>query len=259
MSSDLRSLSLDPAAGLLRQTCLEPAAGTGDLARGLRAAFGRVTTSDVHDWPAVLSAEGVLDCKTHGAQACPRGCRHAAKLGWDGGIPAEVKARAPRRFVGDFRPDGFADFLDRSQVFAPVDWVVTNPPFNSWLAFAERALALARVGVALFLRLQWMETIERYLFCREHPPALIASFAERVPLAERRLDPEQGSATAYCWVVFLKQAPAPSHPDLTPWLRIGPCRGRLLRPGDYAAWSKPPSPSPLLELAGERGSSGGAA
>jgi hypothetical protein len=43
------------------------------------------------------------------------------------------------------------------------DWLITNPPFGTkTVRFVLRALELARVGVAMFVRLQWLETVERY-------------------------------------------------------------------------------------------------
>lgn len=236
------------ALSLSSQSCLEPACGTGDLYRGLESYFGGVQTSDIHDWPATLRSESVLHCREHGADDCPPGCRWAKKLGWSH-IPASVKAAAPRRFVGDFQADRLTDFLAQSASFDQVDWVVTNPPFNAWMDFAKAALRIARVGVALFFRLQWMETDERYYFCHNYPPSLLAAFAQRVPLAERQLQPDQGTATAYCWVIWLREPRELQNPDVTPWLRIGPVRDRLIRPGDYDAWSRPPAPSPLLTAA----------
>ena len=55
-------------------------------------------------------------------------------------------------------------------------------------------------------------------------------------------------ATAYCWVIWIKDAPAPSDLNLTPWLWIGPCSADLIRPGGYGAWPKPPTPQAELPL-----------
>ncbi len=239
------------------QTLLEPACGTGDLLRGLEQYFASAVATDVHDWPAQLREEGTLDCREHGVADCPPGCKVAAKLGWPDGIPALAKSAAPRRFVGDFKPMRLADFLDEDDAFDQVDWVISNPPYNGLLPFLRRALALARVGVAFFVRLQCMEGAQRYRFYHEVPPLLAASFSQRVPLVERRLDSSQESATAYCWVVFLKgwhgmqllrspQGGCVLAPDLSLWKRIGPVRDRLIKPADYADWPKPPAPAPLL-------------
>lgn len=55
------------------------------------------------------------------------------------------------------------DFLGEAPPpFGPVDWIVTNPPFGGMEArFVERALGLAGRGVAMLLRLAFLETVGR--------------------------------------------------------------------------------------------------
>jgi methylase of polypeptide subunit release factors len=94
-----------------------------------------------------------------------------------------------------------ADFLCE-----PVDWIITNPPFAEKTEdFVLRALDIARVGVAMFVRLQWLETTGRYeAVFRDHPPTLIAFFAERVNLCKGRWEPDGSTATAYIWLVWAR-------------------------------------------------------
>jgi hypothetical protein len=104
--------------------------------------------------------------------------------------------------------DGGRDFLAETGATAPIDdWIVTNPPFgDKALAFVHQALKLAGEGVAMFFRSQWaVEGIERYeTIFRDHPPTLCAFFVERVPLCKGCWDPEGTTATAYCWLVWIK-------------------------------------------------------
>lgn len=88
--------------------------------------------------------------------------------------------------------------------FTP-DLIVTNPPFNAALEFAERALDEARVGAALLVRSNWAEGCHRYqrLF-RDRPPSVIGQFVERVPMVKGRWDPEASTATSYAWFVWRK-------------------------------------------------------
>jgi hypothetical protein len=106
-----------------------------------------------------------------------------------------------------------ADFLDAAQLAAVPDWMITNPPFGEkTLDFALRALETADVGVALFVRQQWLEGVDRYerLF-RDRPPTVYAQFSERVNLCAGRWDPFGSTATAYCWLVWVKDmAPQPT-------------------------------------------------
>lgn len=116
---------------------------------------------------------------------------------------------------------------------AIADWIITNPPFTGRedraLAFVLHALKLARAGVAVFVRSQWLvEGGERYekLF-RDTPPTLCAFFAERVPLHKGRFEPDGGTMTAYSWLVWLRDA-APRAPFWIPPY----CRATLTRADD---------------------------
>jgi len=141
------------------------------------------------------------------------------------------------------------DFLDP---LAPpfgdgADWIVTNPPFKPAAQFALRALDLARVGVALLLRTQWLESEDRYYsIFRDRPPSLFAPFVERVPMVKGRWDPDASTATAYAWFVWRKRASGPAR---IIWIPPG-CRAGLTHADDrqrFAAWSLEPAAAPLLD------------
>jgi hypothetical protein len=63
----------------------------------------------------------------------------------------------------------------------------------------------------MFFRLQWLETVGRYerVFSK-YPPRVIAQFAERVPLHKGRWEPEGDTATAYLWIVWLRNLTGPT-------------------------------------------------
>jgi hypothetical protein len=118
------------------------------------------------------------------------------------------------------------DFLDpdNCEVIDCDDWIITNPPFGEKTeAFVLRALELAPIGVAMFVRLQWLESVGRYeTIFKDHPPTCIAFFAERVPLCKGEWKPDGTTATAYIWLVWIKgQEPRPPF-----WIPPGQ-RGRL--------------------------------
>ena len=130
------------------------------------------------------------------------------------------------------------DFLNR----APdpphgVDWIITNPPFGDKTeAFVLRAIELASVGVAMFVRLQWLESVGRYkAIFRDHPPTIIAFFAERVNLCKGRWEPEGATATAYIWLVWVKG----TTPRAPFWIPPGQ-RESLTRPDDAARFTAHP-------------------
>lgn len=99
------------------------------------------------------------------------------------------------------------------------DWIITNPPYGELpQKFVERAFELApRVGIAVFVQLRWLETIQRgrELFL-PRPPHVIGIFCDRVPLVRGGWDPDASTATAYCWVVWRLDGAAPRPPVWIP-------------------------------------------
>lgn len=117
------------------------------------------------------------------------------------------------------------------------DWIITNPPFGDLSeAFLLHAMKLAKVGVAIFVRLQWLETNGRYeRVFSQFPPTLIAFFAERVNLCKGRWDPEGTTATAYIWLVWVKG----KNPRAPFWIPPG-CREAFARPDDVERFTQHP-------------------
>lgn len=98
------------------------------------------------------------------------------------------------------------------------DWIFCNPPFKIAQVFLERALSIARMGCAFFVRVGWLSGQERYdQIYRDNPPTFIVYFAERVSLMEGVWDPECKGATDYVWPIWI-DGHAPQPPI---WLRPG--------------------------------------
>ena len=132
----------------------------------------------------------------------------------------------------DVHDYGFAetrDFLGPLHDAASVDWVITNPPFRLAEAFIDRALPVARIGVAMLVRTVFLESVGRYkrLFSKQ-PPTVVAQFSERVPMVKGRVDKKASTATGYAWIVWVN--PESGGPRLA-W--IPPCRKRLESDADY--------------------------
>lgn len=151
-------------------------------------------------------------------------------------------------------PSHLCDFVLDGRARGPMDWVVTNPPFNLALQFVDQALRCANHGVAMLTRSAWLEGGERYrqLFS-VRPPSYVLTFTERVVMLEGRLiqsgapDPfnldadgkprKASSATSYSWSVWTKSA-------VTGWVHdtrhgwIPPSRRQLERPGDYPEYAE---------------------
>lgn len=187
--------------GLPRQVAWEPACGEMHMARPLAEAFARVVASDVQPYPAPLGGSSMW-------AGC---CDFLAPLG----VLPEL-------------PEGGAD------------WVITNPPFNRARPFITRALAEARIGVAILIRTQFLHGQERVqdLFLQT-PPSAVLIFAERVVMLKGRLvrpewiNPKTGrgysTASDYVWLVWERTRAGTSCE--VEWLP--PCRRRLERDADY--------------------------
>lgn len=103
---------------------------------------------------------------------------------------------------------GDTDFLNCSD-----KWdgdIITNPPYKASLQFCKKALDLVENGrkVFMFLKLTFLEGIERQKFFLENPPKTVYVFSKRILCAKNALFDEMkaggGSAVAYAWFVWEK-------------------------------------------------------
>lgn len=187
----------------------------------------------------VLPRLGVVELGRVWEPACGEG--HISGVLQEYAAPGAVIATDIHDYsvAGDRPPgwEGTLDFLGGDEGRPEANWIVTNPPFGEKpLAFALRALELAREGVALFVQLRLLETVERYerLF-RDRPPTLCAFHVERVNLCRGRWDPDGSTATAYMWLVW-RHGLAPQPPFWIPPI----CRSRLSRADDRARFTAHP-------------------
>lgn len=124
--------------------------------------------------------------------------------------------------VHDYGVGRVIDFLEpgAEQLVGATDWIVTNPPFKDAEAFVRLALARARRGVAMLVRLGFLESVGRYrMFVGPDAPALICPFAERAPMFLGRWEPGKSAAAAYCLIIWLRPPLAhdwPGEPILRP-------------------------------------------
>lgn len=134
---------------------------------------------------------------------------------------------------------GVRDFLREPYDLASVDWLITNPPFVLGDEFVREGLRVARRGVAILARASFAEGRKRYrtLF-KPFPPALIATYAERVPIVKGRVDPEAVTASVYGWFVWRTGSNHCRH------IWIPPCRKELEKEGDYEPGFPHPAAKP---------------
>lgn len=116
-------------------------------------------------------------------------------------IASDVHPWSPNTPVADWLDD--AAWPDEPDC----DWVMTNPPFAIADQFVKRGLRRSRKGVALLLRLAFLEGGDRHAILEgSNPLTLLAPFSERVPMTLGKWQPEASSATAYAWFFWMKDA-----------------------------------------------------
>ena len=122
------------------------------------------------------------------------------------------------------------DFLTYPYLAGSHDWVITNPPFKLAQEFIEKAMAVAKCGVAILARTVFLESVGRYeaLFSN-NPPTYFAQFTERVPMVKGRVDRKASTATGYAWFVWKKD----ERRNSSELVWIPPCRRKLEKDTDY--------------------------
>lgn len=108
------------------------------------------------------------------------------------------------------------DLIDRGYGISQVDFlkeiarannIVTNPPFNLFQEFAEKALELSRYKVALFGKIQALEGQKRATFLENSPLKTVYVFKKRInPMRNGKDVDENGkkwaSTMAFAWYVW---------------------------------------------------------
>jgi hypothetical protein len=108
------------------------------------------------------------------------------------------------------------DFL--FPVYAPIDGIVTNPPFKLARAFVDRALDLAPY-VAMLLRVSFLEGAARRPWFKAGPLARVHISSRRLPMMHRHEwdGPKSTSAIAFAWFVWSKGHATPPTIDWFDW------------------------------------------
>lgn len=85
--------------------------------------------------------------------------------------------------------------------------IVTNPPYKLASAFVKHALDISADGVkvAMFLKIQFLESVERYALFKEYPPKYVYVASKRLNCArDGNFDKYTSSAMCYAWFVWVK-------------------------------------------------------
>lgn len=84
--------------------------------------------------------------------------------------------------------------------------IITNPPYAIAKEFVEHALDISMdsVKVAMFLKIQFLETKKRYYLFKKYPPKKIYVFVNRVNCGKNGVISKESSAVCYAWFVWEK-------------------------------------------------------
>ena len=102
-----------------------------------------------------------------------------------------------------------SDFL-KDDLGIKVDWVITNPPFKRAKEFAEKSLEISKKGVAMFLRIQFLEGQSRKAWLQSSPLKYIYVFSKRQqPFRDGLpINPKTGkkwsSVMCFAWFIWEK-------------------------------------------------------
>jgi hypothetical protein len=95
---------------------------------------------------------------------------------------------------------GVQDFI---QSHDTAGLIVTNPPYALALAFALKGLERASTGLAMLMRIQFLESQGRYheLFSKT-PPTKVAVFSDRIPFRKDIVVRKAPKMWTHCWVYW---------------------------------------------------------
>jgi hypothetical protein len=103
------------------------------------------------------------------------------------------------------------DFLDNNTLFHSTEYntVITNPPFNLFQEFVEKALKVSNKKVIMFGKLQALEGNKRATFLQTTPLKTVYVFKKRInPMRNGKDCDENGkkwcSTMAFAWYVWEK-------------------------------------------------------
>jgi len=159
------------------------------------------------------------------------GCGHMAAVLEEAGAHVYASDIYPHGYgaVGSFVGGDLVGDVIRRPWPGRGDWVISNPAFTLMVQAFERGLDVAD-NVAMFCRLQWLETPERYhLFARHRFEVWVHT--DRVPLHEFEWLPDGSTATAYAWFVLRRDRPQ--------WSATAEFDGRFVPPGGRERFTRP--------------------
>lgn len=130
--------------------------------------------------------------------------------GFEGGIIGTDIARHPKielQFGDVILANEIYDFCSAQYPYKNgIDYVVMNPPFSLTIPFVNHALDIAKKGVLMINRLQFIETQKRYeLVLKDNPPNEVWQYVDRIYMPKAGdFSIKETSSQAYAWFYWDK-------------------------------------------------------
>lgn len=125
----------------------------------------------------------------------------------EGHMARAIEECGYRVVASDVIDRGYGSVIDFLASDATPYDIVTNPPYRLQSEFVEHAMGVLRPGgkLALFLKIQFLESAKRRRLFERYPPARIHVFSKRARTAKNGDFGNTGSAlTCYAWFVWEK-------------------------------------------------------
>lgn len=98
------------------------------------------------------------------------------------------------------------DFFADDYPYDEADWIIMNPPYSVIEPFTIRALDIAKKGVIMLARLQFLEGEGRFeKILQYNPPTDVYVYVDRIQCWKDGLKPDGSSAQAYAWFVWNRE------------------------------------------------------
>ena len=98
------------------------------------------------------------------------------------------------------------DFFADDYPYDEADWIIMNPPYGVIEPFTIRALDIAKKGVIMLARLQFLEGEGRFeKILQFNPPTDVYVYVDRIQCWKDGLKPDGSSAQAYAWFVWNRE------------------------------------------------------
>ena len=126
----------------------------------------------------------------------------------NGNLAKRLKMYGYNVYSSDLVDRGYGDYgVDFLKQKEPFDGdIITNPPYKYATEFVEKALELTNRKVAMFLKIQFLESQKRYerLFMN-NPPKKVLPFVKRIDCWRNDDRSLKGSTVLYAWFIWDKE------------------------------------------------------